>query len=285
MAGDTAVSAAWASVHLKECDVRGKEYFCVLLFPAVPTDERTRRHTKNPLIVKAGTTFPATAGRYGDFEEWTLRGLRIKDAPWRVIDVRRRERLPLPEECRGVVVTGSHAMVTEENPWSLDLEAWIPPLVEAGVPFFGICYGHQLLARAMGGTVGYHPAGEEIGTVEIDILPGASGDPLFGFLPNRIPVHVTHEQTVLSLPDGALRLAANSFEPNHAFRIGTCAWGVQFHPEYTADIMQSYISEQSDGLRAAGKNPSETLRTVRETPDAAGLLERFGRIVEDGTFD
>ncbi|MBW1804542.1 MAG: glutamine amidotransferase, partial [Deltaproteobacteria bacterium] len=156
---------------------------------------------------------------------------------------------------------------------------WIPSLQEANVPFLGICYGHQLLAQAMGGKVDFHPKGKEIGTVDIHLLPESTTDPLFYALPPRFPVHVSHSQTVLSLPPGAVRLAANDFEPNHAFRLAPCLWGVQFHPEYDTGVMASYITEQADDLAAAGWVISERLSTVRETPVATGILRKFARIV------
>ncbi|NIQ10109.1 MAG: glutamine amidotransferase, partial [Gammaproteobacteria bacterium] len=74
----------------------------------------------------------------------------------------------------------------------------------------------------------------EVGTVEVRLRPEAQDDRLFQTLPARFPVHATHSQSVLALPPGAVHLAENDFDPHHAMRIGSCAWGVQFHPEYSA---------------------------------------------------
>lgn len=195
-----------------------------------------------------------------------------------LIDAIRGDGLPSAAGCEGVVVTGSHSMVTDAVDWSEQLIEWIGGLIKSGVPFLGICYGHQLLARAAGGSVGYHPRGQEIGTVDIDLLAEGSTDRLFQNHPGRFPAHVTHSQTVLSLPDNAVRLAANEFDRCHAIRVGDCAWGVQFHPEYDTGIMQSYVEEQSAKLEAAGMNPMEIQATVRDTPEAAGILRRFAEI-------
>jgi GMP synthase (glutamine-hydrolysing) len=70
-------------------------------------------------------------------------------------------------------------------------------------------------------------------------------------------------------------------EPNHAFRIGECAWGVQFHPEYTIDIMRSYIQEQKNELRSYGLDISQLISAVEETPIASQILNKFGRFVVD----
>ena len=238
---------------------------------------------KKLFIVKVGTTFPATAEQYGDFDKWTLAGLGTANIDTHILDVEHGASLPNPTECAGVIVTGSHSMVTDNLAWSKKMEVWIPSLLEAKIPFLGICYGHQLLAQAMGGIVGFHPAGKEIGTVEIQLLQEYVDDNLLRFLPNRLYVHVTHSQTVLRLPPNAARLASSAHESNHIFRIGDSAWGLQFHPEYDAPIMRSYILEQAKELESAERDVSEILRTVKETPAAAGILKNFAHIVLQGS--
>lgn len=197
-----------------------------------------------------------------------------------VVDAEHGTALPAAGDCEGMVITGSHAMVTDDLAWRVKLEEWIPSLLEARMPLFGICYGHQLLVRATGGQVAFHRCGREIGTVAVQLLPDSMNDALFRMLPQSFFVHVTHSQTVRALPPGARRLAANAFEPNHAFRFGDCAWGVQFHPEYNADIMQSYIKEQAVEIESAGLDVSELLREVVQTSVAAKTLKSFARFVE-----
>jgi len=234
---------------------------------------------KKLFIIKAGTTFSDTKREYGDFDLWTIRGLGGVDDVIRTIDAEHGAPLPDVNECAGVIVTGSHDMVTDNLPWSVRIAEWIPALLDKEVPFLGICYGHQLLAHALGGKVGFHPEGTEAGTVDINLLPECAADTLFHSLPSTFPVHVTHSQTVIILPKGAVRLAMNPFEPNHAFRIGKCAWGVQFHPEYTSDIMRSYIINEKDDLIHEGINIKPILDSVKETPESASILRRFNEIV------
>ena len=232
-------------------------------------------------IFKIGTTFSTIAKQLGDFDRWTAAALGAVAVQTCILDVENGAALPQVEECAGVVITGSHAMVTDKLPWSIKLEKWIPLLLKASVPLFGICYGHQLLAQAAGGQVGFHPQGKEIGTVPVHQLSEDADDPLFHSLPQSFVVHATHSQSVLRLPPGATRLAANDYEPNHAFRLGDCAWGVQFHPEYNGDIMRSYINEQEEELKSAGLDSAELCRTVSETPVAAEPLRNFARLVEE----
>jgi GMP synthase (glutamine-hydrolysing) len=133
----------------------------------------------------------------------------------------------------------------------------------------------------MGGTVGYHPGGPEIGTVTICLTDDGKEDPLLAGLPDRFPAHVSHSQTALSLPRGTRLLAASGFEPHHAIRIGKCAWGVQFHPEFPSRVMEAYIMEQAPVLEQHGTTASLLVKDVRDTPESHGVLQRFGRIALD----
>jgi len=232
-------------------------------------------------IIKAGTTFADTAREFGDFDQWTRDSLGLDLDQVRIWDAEADQPLPDPSTCSGVVVTGSHAMVTDHLPWSVHVEAWIPELVRADVPLLGICYGHQLLAQAMDGQVSYHPLGREIGTVEVELLDSCRDDPLLRELPSTISVHAVHAQSVIQLPPGAVHLARNDYEPHHAFRLGDSAWGIQFHPEYDAPIMQSYIEHLADELYAANRDVSDVLRSVRETPRARDVLRRFTKLVHE----
>ncbi len=234
---------------------------------------------KRLYIIKAGTTFPETARQFGDFDQWTASALGMPESNIAVVNAERGDALPLANDCAGVVITGSHAMVTEKRPWSVAIEKWLPLLLAKRIPILGICYGHQLLAQAAGGEVGFHPQGKEIGTVEVSLDACAADDPLFSALPSRFATHVTHAQTVLQLPKDAKVLAANDFEPHQAFRLGHCAWGVQFHPEYHADIMRSYIEQQAEELLASGWDVAAMLSAVQETPIAAEILQRFGKLL------
>jgi len=234
---------------------------------------------KRPLVLlKAGSAMEAVRQRYGDFEDWLAAGLGLPEEHIRLVRVEEGEKLPRPEECGAVVITGSHAMVTDNLPWSVALAQWLPEVVERGIPLLGVCYGHQLLAAATGGRVDYHPQGSEIGTVSIELLPEAADDQLFRGLPPSFPVQAYHSQSVRTLPPGAILLARNNFEPHHAFRIGACAWGVQFHPEYTQAVMAAEIAAATEHLTADGPNPSALLATVRECPEAGSLLARFARL-------
>ncbi len=232
------------------------------------------------VIIKTGETFPSIIPALGDFEDWIARGLEQPPHDIQVVNVKALQPLPLLDTVKGVVIAGSHAMVTQNLDWSLELEVWIPKLIRENVPLLGICYGHQLIARAMGGVVDYHPGGIEIGTADIDCVP-PKGDLLFNNLPPRFKAHVFHSQTIIKLPESAVVIAKNDFEPHHAFRIGSCAWGVQFHPESDIPILEAYIENLTQAIVDSGQDPSQVLDRVEETPIAFKLLKRFGSLASD----
>ena len=206
------------------------------------------------LIVKTGRTYPELASRYGDFEDWTIQGLGVASSAVEIVDVEADRSLPHPETVSGVVVTGSHSMVTEGQGWVEPLADWLRWVIEHGVPVLGVCYGHQLLGHALGGRVGFHPDGPEIGTVEVDLLQEAETDSLFSGMAKRFHAHMTHAQSVLELPQEAVLLARTDHEALAPFRIGACAWGVHYPPEYDEQIMRCYYREQRATREPLGRD-------------------------------
>ncbi len=233
-------------------------------------------------IIEAGQTYPWLAQRRGNFADWVALGMQM--------DAQRCLRIPAWQECqlpkltglKGVVVTGSHAMVTAREAWSERLAGWLAEVATRGIPLLGICFGHQLLAHALGGTVDYHPEGPEVGTVTIQRQAAADEDRLFAGLPPQFKAQSFHFQTVRTLPPGARLLAGNAFEPHHAFAWGEQAWGVQFHPEFDAAVMRLYLTEEAATLQAAERDPAVLQAGLAETPISTGILKRFADLVAEG---
>src|SRR5690606_10963414 len=191
------------------------------------------------------------------------------------VDVEGGDALPGRDGFAGVLVTGSAAMVTERLDWSERAAGWLREAAHAGLPLLGICYGHQLLAHALGGEVGDNPNGREMGTVAIDLLPAAAADPLFAGLPGRFLAQSTQLQSVLRPPGGAVVLARSALDPCNAFRWGDAAWGVQFHPEFGTVHMRGYLQARAEGLAKEGGDPARMIAGVSAAPHARQVLRRF----------
>jgi len=222
-----------------------------------------------------GDPVPRVAERAGSFAD--IIRARTGDAwtgEWATVDVTDvRVRLPAADEVAGVIITGSPARIADQLPWMRRVQGAVVGLVERAVPVLGICFGHQLLGMAFGGRSGPNPRGREIGTVMLNVL---RSDPVVAG-PAGFPVSMTHLDVVQELPPGARVLAATELDPYAAIRFSENAWGVQFHPEMDGSIVADYIEALRDKLLAEGIDADALLASCRDTPDAAGVLERFAR--------
>lgn len=226
------------------------------------------------LIIETGQPV-ASMRRYGRFPHWirVAAGLGADDAV--ATNVEHGATLPRREGFAGVIVTGSAAYVTERADWSERSAQWLHDAAHAGLPVLGICYGHQLLAHALGGEVIDNPAGRESGTICIDLHPAAVHDPLFSPMPARFPAQSSHVQTVLRPPADAAVLARSERDQCQAFRWGDHAWGVQFHPEFATRHMRGYVMARREALSREGRCPHTIAREVTAAPQSRKLLRRF----------
>lgn len=230
------------------------------------------------VILKTGTTYPALREAFGDFDSWFVARL-APELNVHVVDVTADDLPGHPEDWDGIVITGSPAMVSDRAPWSERTAGWLAEAVRAEVPVLGVCYGHQLLAHALGGEAGFHPGGRETGTHKVELLDTATDDPLFKGLPRQFPAQLTHRQSALRLPENAVLLGRNEFEAHQAFRVGRCAWGVQFHPEFSSEVMRAYLKVQAPDLEKEGLDADGLLAEVVDAPEASSLLDRFSQFV------
>ena len=235
------------------------------------------RQRKPILIISTGSAIDSVRRRLGDFGHWFRIALGVAPEAIAQCAVWRGEALPPAQGFAATVITGSAAMVTDRAAWSEATADWLKRAVDDRHPLLGVCYGHQLLAHAMGGRIDFNPRGREIGTAHIELLPPAADDPLFGPLAPGFLAHTTHRQSVLEAPPGALVLARSALDDCHALRIGECAYGVQFHPEFSTAAMRAYIRARAGAIADEGQSPRMLDRAVSAAPQARALLRRFAR--------
>lgn len=179
----------------------------------------------------------------------------------------------------GCVVTGSRSSVYWDEPWIRPLKEWTAEAIDRGLPFLGVCYGHQLLADVLGGTV------EDMGEYEIGYRTiEHSGDSvLFDEIPEEFVAFTTHSDRVASLPPDAEPLARNDYG-YHGFRSGD-VFGVQFHPEYDMETAES-VTRGKDELseeRIEGVVADITSDRYAEACRSKLVFDNFVSLVENRT--
>jgi GMP synthase (glutamine-hydrolysing) len=227
------------------------------------------------LILVTGQTLPAIAARRGDYPAWIRE--KTGDAwagTWATHDMRTDRPLPEVHNADAFVITGSSSSVTERAPWMLRTEAFIRAVAGARRPMLGICFGHQLIAQALGGEVTRNPLGREMGAMRVS---RTADDALFAGLPRAFDIHGTHVDAVARLPPGAEVLATTPRDPHAAFRVGPWIKGVQFHPEFDADVMRGYLTARAEAVRAEGGDPDALLAGVHAPTRGPEILRNFAR--------
>ncbi|MGC4092381.1 MAG: glutamine amidotransferase [Polyangiaceae bacterium] len=229
-------------------------------------------------IVVTGEPIDSVRAARGGFANLMREALGASVAELVTLDAR-PGRLPSLCEFDGVIVTGSAASVTERAPWIVDTERRLAECVAAGVYVLGVCFGHQLLAQALGGDVQRNPNGREIGSVALSLC---ADDALLGAAGTQLCVNMTHVDSVLKLPPRARVLGSTVLDPYAALRFGERVWGVQFHPEIDAAAMAAYVKARRAALDGEGLDAAKILGEVEETPASRGVLARFVAEVAGG---
>lgn len=239
------------------------------------------------IIVKTGRAVAEARGEGRDFEHWFTDGLGADRFDYRTVRVDEGEVLPPLESLDrppAVLVTGSPAMVSDRLDWSEQTAAWLAGAHAAGLPILGVCYGHQLLAQALGGRVGPNPNGRRMGRVRVEFTD--PDDPLTAPFTPHAAFNVSHVEVVLDAPVEARVIGTTGHDPCHALYFGNMSWGVQFHPEFDRATMQSYIEARSEPLEAEGQDPAKLVAGLDENPNGRPFLARFAQLAlaaADGT--
>ena len=230
---------------------------------------------KKLLIIKTGDTFPEIKAVDGDFEKMFANCLSGIDVEIEVYDPRQEATFPALQQFAGVIITGSHSMVTDCEEWSERLLPYIQEMRQNNVPTLGVCYGHQLIAKSLGGELGFPPEGPQAGSTEISLSALGKADKLLGLSPNRFKVNAGNSQRITQLPDGAVVLAGNDFEPHQAIRFGDWMWGLQFHPEFNRRVACAYIDRTADTLIEHGRKVDVIKADCVDTPESQAILINF----------
>ncbi|MER7787790.1 type 1 glutamine amidotransferase [Streptomyces sp. NPDC097640] len=153
--------------------------------------------------------------------------------------------------------------------------------VAEGVPLLGICLGAQVLAVAEGGRVEGAYGLPERGSCAVELREEAGADRLLAGLPRRFRVIQNHRDQITRLPPGSTHLARSDACEVQAFRVGECAWGVQFHPEAGADRLAGWdeAALAEKGLDLAALRAEAQAAEPASTEAARRLAGNFAAVV------
>jgi GMP synthase-like glutamine amidotransferase len=182
-------------------------------------------HAPEPLVAQSGT-YPDMFRRILADHGFSFRDYSVVDMAFPA-DV---------HDCDGWLITGSRHGVYEDHPFIPPLEAFIRDAHAAGVPMVGICFGHQIIAQALGGKVERHAGGWAVGPQDYD------------FGGETIRLNAWHRDQVVTPPPGATVLATHPFCANAALAYGDTMLTVQAHPEYGPDFIEGLMETRGKGV-------------------------------------
>ncbi|MBC8311315.1 MAG: type 1 glutamine amidotransferase [Candidatus Marinimicrobia bacterium] len=223
---------------------------------------------KNIIILNCGPGLPEVRNEFGIAVAWIQREIDSPKFKFTSMDVYDGE-MPNYDDGDAWIITGASESVYDDLDWIVELEEAIKKAIEVEKPILGICFGHQLIAQAMGGKVERNSKGWELGAYPMSDI---ADHHLFNNIDANDFFYNSHQDIVADLPNGFVSLAQNKMG-NQAFYYGKRIYGVQFHPEFTHSIMKKYVEvRQSMGATVIDS-------TVPESKSSHLIINNFLKIV------
>lgn len=179
------------------------------------------------------------------------------------------------EDFDAVLITGSKFDSFADDDWIVRLRDYVRELFDAKKPMIGICFGHQLLAHALGGRAGRSDKGWGLGVMRYQVVDKAE----FMDATDTVDLIVSHQDQVSDLPPGAVRLWGNDFCVNAAFVIPGRVLAIQGHPEFNTNYAKALLSYRIDRLPEDAVAKAE--QSLQQTHDGAAVARWMRRFVEN----
>jgi len=178
----------------------------------------------------------------------------------------------------GLLVGGSSSasvLEAETYPFLPYARALMRHCIEEKLPVFASCFGFQLAVQELGGVITRDRENFEMGTLPIEVLPEAAGDPIFGALGESVLAVSVHQESALVCPSGCVELARTSV-CCHAFRVvGAPFWAFQFHPELDRACVEHRLRIYQESYLDDDGHLDEVIASLQETPQANGMVRSF----------
>ena len=170
-----------------------------------------------------------------------------------------------PAECDAWITTGSRFSVNDDEPWIRQLEQFVRDVAKADVPFVGVCFGHQLIAKALGGTVVKSDRGWGVGAKEVKVRDDLGLGPSYTVL-------TSHQDQIDSLPAGAEILGWNEHCPVSMLGVGETMIGIQGHPEFDPAYSKA-LMESRRGTLIPEATVEEGMSSLEDDIDGNRLVD------------
>ena len=218
-------------------------------------------------ILQTGHVSPDLAPRHGDFEDMfrrLLSGRGYDFRTWNVVDMEFPEG---PHDADAWLITGSRHGAYEDHPFIPSLEDLIREVHAAGVPLVGICFGHQIVAQAMGGRVEKFAGGWALGRTAYH-LNGIG----------RVHLNAWHQDQVVEMPPGAVPAGTNTHCRLAALSYGERTWTLQPHPEFDGAVVADYARTRRGTLDYPEAGMDHAAREAALPVDGARLAEHIAAV-------
>lgn len=218
-------------------------------------------------VLQTGKVGGAMGEEFGEFPDMFKALLGEEDFTYQIYPVVDGTFPSAPSECDAWIVTGSKHGVYEEHAWIPPLENFIRELVKSKVPTMGICFGHQVMAQAMGGTVIKHPSGWGVGVHEYDHHDTDGKVRLLAF----------HQDQVIKKPESAEVTHSSDFCEFAGLRYHENCFSLQPHPEHTVEFTRALLVERRGAIidTEVADIALDSLENDNSHPDYAIKLQNF----------
>ena len=215
-------------------------------------------------ILQSGHSPKEILGEIGNFSDLFTNLLADQGFSFEVFTVVDMDFPSGPEVCDGWLITGSKHGAYEDHPFIPPLESLIRDIYAADIPLVGICFGHQIIAQALGGTVEKYNDGWAVGRQTYD------------WQGETVHLNAWHQDQVVTKPAAATVCASNDFCANAALIYGQKAFTVQAHPEFDGDFVAGLATHRGEGV-VPDAQLAQARATLHDPVDNTRLAQNIGR--------
>lgn len=219
-------------------------------------------------IITCGHVDPPLADYHGQYFDMIAASLYEVNNQMEFVDYDATQReLPNLDECHGFIITGSVHNAYDDDPWITDLVDWIRRCEAIRRPLVGICFGHQLIARALGGTVMKSEKGWGLGSYEVNVTVQKKW---MNLSMESVRMLVSHQDQVVIVPKGVKVIARNDFCPNFMLAKDNHVFTVQGHPEFSSEFTGKLVDKRRDIIGSV--HAEDALQQLSKPQDSVLIL-------------